>query len=355
MKPIAISLFSGCGGFDRGVSRAGFDTLLATDIWADACDSLAANGIVERIKCTDANKLTGRAVRTLTGIHTGELDLLFGGPPCPPYSKSRFYRRDAPRALDDPHSDTLRSFMRLVDDLKPRTFVLENVPGLAFSVHREALDFVLSRARESGYMTSHAVLNAANYGVAQVRERLFVVGWRDAHRQFRFPTPTHAEDPGPFTGLSPWVTAGQVLGSLDTEENASDVGHRAGGKHADLLRLVPPGDNYLFFTAERGYAEPIFKWRSRYWSFLLKLSPNRPSWTVQARRSNNMGPFHWRNRILRIDEIKRLQSFPDEHMVLGSVDNQWRQIGNAVPPLLAEAVASEVMSQLLDEQLQATA
>jgi DNA (cytosine-5)-methyltransferase 1 len=245
--------------------------------------------------------------------------------------------------------------MRFVKDLKPRTFIIENVPGLAFTVHREALDFVLGQAAADGYTTEYAVLNAANFGVPQVRERLFIVGWRDRHRTFRFPSPTHAENPGPFSGLSTWITAGDAIGDLDTEENAPDTGHRAGGRHGDLLRLVPPGENYLFFTAERGYPDPIFKWRSRYWSFLLKLSPTRPSWTVQARRSNNMGPFHWRNRILRIEEIKRLQSFPDQHVVLGTVENQWRQIGNAVPPLLAHAVAAELRIQLLDAELQATA
>lgn len=84
---------------------------------------------------------------------------------------------------------------------------------------------------------------------------------------------------------------------------------QAGSKHKDLLKLVPPGDNYLYFTAERGYPNPIFKWRSRYWSFLLKLSPERPSWTIQASFSNNMGPFHWKNRFyvsMKLNEFKRL-------------------------------------------------
>jgi DNA (cytosine-5)-methyltransferase 1 len=126
----------------------------------------------------------------------------------------------------------------------------------------------------------------------------------------------------------------------------TDEGHVAGGKHQDLLRLVPPGDNYLYFTAERGYPEPKFVWRSRYWSFLLKLSPDRPSWTIQAKRSNNMGPFHWRNRILRIEEIKRLQSFPDDWHLAGKLEDQWRQIGNAVPPLLAEQLGLAILRSL---------
>ena len=121
----------------------------------------------------------------------------------------------------------------------------------------------------------------------------------------------------------------------DCKENACDDGHKAGGKHYDLLKQIPPGDNYLFFTSKKGHPDPQFEWRSRYWSFLLKLSPNLPSWTIQARRSNNMGPFHWRNRILRISEVKRLQTIPDNWELSGTIESQWRQIGNAVPCELA--------------------
>ncbi|MDA9264474.1 DNA cytosine methyltransferase, partial [Saprospiraceae bacterium] len=102
---------------------------------------------------------------------------------------------------------------------------------------------------------------------------------------------------------------------------------------------------YLFFTEERNHPDPIFKWRSRYWSFLLKLSPDRPSWTIQASHSNNMGPFHWNNRFLRISEIKRIQGFQDKHIFLGSYKEQWRQVGNAVPPQLSEVFANELIKQ----------
>ena len=121
---------------------------------------------------------------------------------------------------------------------------------------------------------------------------------------------------------------------------------QAGSKHKDLLKLVPPGDNYLFFTEKRGYPKPIFKWRSRYWSFLLKLSKDRPSWTIQASHSNNMGPFHWKNRFLRIDEIKRIQTFPDNYKLRGTYKEQWRQIGNAVPPLMMELIAKQIKKVL---------
>ena len=342
-KPRCVSLFSGCGGLDLGVTQAGFDVVFASDIEPLCAVSHARNfpgvdfhtGTVSEL---DAELLTDRLRRK-------NVDLVVGGPPCPPFSKSRFYRKEKLRGLKDPVGlETFDGYLNVVAALRPRAFILENVAGLAYDVHRESLDYVLRRARKLGYATTWQVLNAANFGVPQIRERCFVVGLL-GERPFVFPGPTHAKAPEQ-SGLPAWRTAGEVLSDLDTDENATDEGHFAGGKHNDLLKLVPPGDNYLFFTKERGHPAPKFRWRSRYWSFLLKLSPSLPSWTIQARRSNNMGPLHWRNRILRVDEVKRLQTFPDSWFLEGTVEQQWRQVGNAVPPLLAERLGRALMDQL---------
>ena len=154
------------------------------------------------------------------------------------------------------------------------------------------------------------MVNTANYGVPQTRERFICVGVRrDLGKLFEFPPETHYNpEKNKLTeeqkaGMRKWVTCGEAIGGFDYPL-PEDKEMEAGSKHKDLLKLVPPGDNYLYFTKERGYPEPIFKWRSRYWSFLLKLSPDRPSWTIQASFSNNMGPFHWRNRFLRITDIR---------------------------------------------------
>jgi DNA (cytosine-5)-methyltransferase 1 len=231
--------------------------------------------------------------------------------------------------------------------LTPQAFVLENVAGLAYKVHHEALELVLSEADAAGYNCSWRIVNAANYGVPQIRERFVLVGVRDG--RFEFPPATHAKSPGSQllnASLEPWCTAGEAIGDLDTDEKASHEGHFAGGQFHDLLCEIPPGENYLYFTEKRGHPQPRFEWRSRYWSFLLKLSPDLPSWTIQARRSNNMGPFHWRNRILRIEEVKRLQTFPDNWYLAGTVEQQWRQVGNAVPPLLAECIGASLRAHL---------
>jgi DNA (cytosine-5)-methyltransferase 1 len=342
-----VSLFSGCGGLDLGLRNSGFDIVFGVDNDPLCAESHKANFpgtnfLLAPIQDVDQEHLS-------SVLADGPVDLVAGGPPCPPYSKSRFYRPDKPRALDDPVGDaTLNGYLKVLQLVQPRAFLLENVHGFGYKVHNEALTYLELTARALGYATSWAILNAANYGVPQIRERFFMIGSREG--RVPMPAPTHAKNPGStlLDGvLKPWVTAGEVLSDLDTDENADDAGHFAGGQYHELLTQIPPGDNYLYFTEKRGYPDPVWKWRSRYWSFLLKLSPDLPSWTIQARRSNNMGPFHWRNRILRIEEVKRLQTFPDDWYLAGRVEEQWRQVGNAVPPTLAGALGRAIAVHLM--------
>ncbi len=344
-----VSLFSGCGGLDLGLTQAGFNIVLAAERDPLCVESYRANCPKASIYHGAAESLTPEVMAEVAGAAalTG-IDVVVGGPPCPPYSKSRFYRKEKPRALNDPLGwSTLTAYVDVVRAVKPQAFLLENVAGLAYDVHRGALDLILEAMRSEGFTCTQRVLNAADYGVPQIRERLFIVGLKG--REFDFPSPTH-RDPASTDlfeqSLPPWRTAGEAISDFDTETNADDTGHFAGGRHHDLLKDIPPGDNYLFFTKKRGHPKPLFRWRSRYWSFLLKLSPALPSWTIQARRSNNMGPLHWRNRILRIEEIKRLQTFPDSWHLAGRVEQQWRQIGNAVPPLLAYHLGQAIARQL---------
>jgi DNA (cytosine-5)-methyltransferase 1 len=244
---------------------------------------------------------------------------------------------------------TIQGYLRALTILRPKAFILENVAGFTFRNQKQAFDLVKESAESLGYNCSWKVLNAADYGVPQIRQRFFMIGVSEG--SFSFPEPTHFEKNADWDdnrNEQAWVTAGDAISDLDTDENASDEGHFAGGKHHDLLKQVPPGENYLFFTEKRGHPKPVFRWRSRYWSFLLKLSPNLPSWTIQARRSNNMGPLHWRNRILRIEEVKRLQTFPDDFHLAGRIEQKWHQIGNAVPPMLAEVLGRSLKEHLLN-------
>ena len=353
----AISLFSGCGGLDLGVQNAGFRILAGVDNDPASAASHARNFEGAKFYLGDIADFTEPLANSLMDRRElADVDLLVGGPPCPPFSKSRFYRTDKPRAMHDPLGEaTITGYLETLRWLRPKVFLLENVAGMAFKPHADTVRHIVDTARGFGYTCQQRVLNAADYGVPQIRQRFFIVGSSEGI-DFKFPAPTHR--PPSLTDhsdLAVWRTAQEAIGDLDTDELATDLGHFAGGKYHNLLEQIPPGDNYLFFTAKRGHPAPQFEWRKRYWSFLLKLSPDLPSWTIQARRSNNMGPFHWRNRILRIEEVKRLQTFPDAWYLSGNVEQQWRQVGNAVPPLLAEALGKAVAESIHQKSAEAAA
>ena len=353
MRINVLSIFSGGGGIDCGFKKAGFDICFSTDFWKPACDTLKKNKVGRLVKCADIRQVDYAKELASIGLTVGDIDVLAGGPPCPAYSKSRFYRKDKKRALEDENSFTLYEYFRALDEIRPKVFFFENVFGFVYKPHQAAFDLLKERADTLEYDISFQVINAANYGVPQIRERFICVGVRrDFGKPFVFPAQTHYNpektDAAAALGKKPWVTCGDAIGDLDYDL-PEDQDMQAGSKHKDLLKLVPPGDNYLYFTAERGYPEPIFKWRSRYWSFLLKLSPEKPSWTIQASFSNNMGPFHWKNRFLRINEIKRIQTFDDEYTFCGDFKDQWRQIGNAVPPRLVAQIAQAIKEQYFKE------
>ena len=341
MKPKIVSIFSGVGGIDFGFEEAGFKTIFASDIWDRACDSLKLNFPNSEVICEDIVNIDFKKIKKTHKL----IDGLVGGPPCPPFSKSRFYRKEKDRGIDDLNGfTTVINYFRAVEELKPKSFFFENVHGFVFKPHKSALELVETESERLGYKIFHKVLNSADYGVAQTRQRFICVGVKKTMDNFEFPKQTHSDPKKPVKGTKNWVNCGDILNDIDFDL-PDDEKNKAGSKHKDLLPLIPPGENYLFFTKKRNHPNPVFKWRSRYWSFLLKLSPERPSWTIQASHSNNMGPFHWKNRFLRIDEIKRIQSFKDEHIFIGSFKEKWRQVGNAVPPKLSKVIASEIINQ----------
>ena len=336
-EPKIVSLFSGAGGLDIGFDQAGFRTVFATDIWDVACETLKANKISNEVFCGDIREIDFKALKE----RIGQVDVLIGGPPCPPYSQTRHYLIGKADGFEDEHAGfAVPEYFRALEELSPTIFFFENVDGFSFKTHQHEFDYLKKKSAELGYTITYKVVNCANYGVPQTRKRFMCVGVKDGAEKFAFPTETHA-DPQKKAKLLPWVTCGEVIGEFDniTEEEKEQ---RPGAKDYDLLCEIPAGDNYLFFTEKRGYPEPKFKWKSRYWTFLLKLTPDRPSWTIQASFSTNQGPFHWRNRFLRIEELKRIQTFPDEYKLLGDFKDQWRQIGNAVPSKMAYVMAKAI-------------
>jgi DNA (cytosine-5)-methyltransferase 1 len=175
-----------------------------------------------------------------------------------------------------------------------------------------------------------------------------MVGARDG-RPFHFPPPTHAKPDSQrgdlFASMSPYRTAWDALGDLSEPEDLT--GLKVGGKWGELLPTIPEGENYLWHT-DRGGGQPLFGWRTRYWSFLLKLAKRLPSWTVQAQPGAAIGPFHWNNRRLTFQELCRIQTFPDGLKLECGRTEMQRMLGNAVPSLMAEVLAREIRRQLLD-------
>jgi DNA (cytosine-5)-methyltransferase 1 len=351
-----ISLFSGIGGLDFGFEEAGFENRIALEIDRHACATMRLNRPWEIIE-DDINAVASEVVLNRAGLSVGEADMLIGGPPCQPFSKSSYWVRGDALRLDDSRADTLTGYLRILRDARPRAFLLENVYGLAYEGKDEGLRYILDGIaqinRETGtkYEVSWQVVNSAHYGVPQIRERVFMIGSRDG-RQFRFPEPTHANpaelNVDLFGKREPYRTAWDALGDLG--EPSDLTGLKVGGKWGELLPTIPEGENYLWHT-DRGGGKPLFGWRTRYWSFLLKLSKRLPSWTVQAQPGAAIGPFHWNNRRLTFQELCRIQTFPEGMKLACGRTEMQRQLGNAVPSLIAEVLAREIRRQLLDAPL----
>jgi DNA (cytosine-5)-methyltransferase 1 len=343
----AISLYTGIGGLDYGFEAAGFRTAVGLEIDEMACSVLRANRKWPILQ-GDISTLSSRSILTTAGIRAGEADVLIGGPPCQPFSKAGNWNLDADRHMLDPRATTLSEYLRVLGDTRPNAFLLENVPGLAQRQANAGLKFILSgiaavnKRCGTNYGVSTHIVNAADYGVPQSRERLFLVGFRDG-RPFVTPRPTHCADQVSNSELAPHTTAWDAIGDLDTD---MDGGLELSGKWCDLLPSIPEGQNYLWHTRKGGGAR-LFGWRTRYWNFLLKLAKNKPSWTIPAQPGPAIGPFHWRNRRLSIRELCRLQTIPDSLQVACSRTTAQKLIGNAVPSLLAEVFASAIRSELL--------
>lgn len=343
---VAISLFSGAGGLDLGVEAAGFTVAAAVETNHDAADTMEKNfgGLASPVIRDDILHVATRDILDAAGLRgTERPDLLVGGPPCTPFSKSGFWLEWKRQGLD-PDASLLQAYTRVLAEARPRSFLLENVYALTYNnkASRPAFQRLLREVDAAGYSYVWKVLNAADYGVPQLRPRLFVVGTRRGDPLPTLPAPTHGgrwERRATGAPARAHVTAGEALtGVVSAPERGEDVR----GKWGHLLPGIPPGGNYLHYTAQRGHPAPVFEWRSRYWSFLLKLDPDRPAPTIQAQPGPNVGPFHWNDRRLRIPELKRLFTFPDDFEFVGSRASVQAQIGNSVPPLLAQVVAEQL-------------
>lgn len=352
----AISLFTGVGGLDFGFEAAGFDTAVAVEMDATACRALSTNRRWPVI-CEDIHRLSATQIMNAAELGPGEADVLIGGPPCQPFSKSGYWVSGDAKRLDDPRATTLEAYLHVLEKAQPRAFLLENVHGLAFRGKDEGLEQILrgieavNRRCRTSYRPEVAILNAAEFGVPQHRQRVFIVGSRDG-TPFKFPSQTHGAPETVDDGArEPFRTAWDALGDLPALLNEPSL--KMSGKWADLLPTIPEGENYLWHT-NRGGGRELFGWRTRYWNFLLKIAKDRPSWTIQAQPGSATGPFHWANRKLSATELMRLQTFPQDLTLPFSRNEIQRLLGNAVPSLLAEILAREIRRQFLGGRRQSS-
>jgi DNA (cytosine-5)-methyltransferase 1 len=346
-----LSLFTGAGGLDIGLEAAGFETRLCVEIDEDARGTLAKNRPEWKLAVPgDIHRISPKKLLKQSEAKAGDIDLLAGGPPCQPFSKSSYWSRGDSLRLNDPRAATLTAYLSVVRTALPRVLLLENVRGLTYAGKDEGLRLLedglekINKREGTSYRLSILHLNAANYGVPQFRERVFLIASRNGE-PFHPPQCTHGDQ----EGVEPYLTAWDAIGDLDIANWPRDLA--PSGKWARLLPSIPEGENYLWHTPGSG-GEPLFGWRTRYWSFLLKLSKCRPSWTIQAAPGPATGPFHWRSRLLSVRELCRLQTFPDNYSIEGDRRSAQRQIGNAVPCALAEVLGKEIRRQLLAESTQ---
>jgi DNA (cytosine-5)-methyltransferase 1 len=336
-KPVRVlSLFTGAGGLDIGFHLEGFHIVGCSDISPLFCRTLERNKPKYfhsdcQIICADIRDLDYGVFEDL------RCDFVIGGPPCQTFSAAGRRAGGAPGTLDE-RGTLFGAYCRLIDRLQPAGFLFENVRGILGSNKGQDWIGVLEAFGSLGYKVAYRVLDACDYGSPQHRERLILVGHRQ-HR-FWFPRPTHGPD---SPDQRPHVTAAEAFQGLPPQP---DDGHFATGKYSFLVKEVPPGGNYLHFTANRGYPKPIFAYRSRFSDFLYKAHPDKPTKTIIANPGKYSGPLHWESRRFTIPEYKRLQGFPDDYEFEGNFLEVVEQIGNSVIPVFARMLARAVAKQL---------
>jgi len=334
-----ISLFSGGGGLDIGFEKAGFDILFATDFNHECCETLKLNA---------GTTLSSDMVVVEQDITTMDLnilptnvDLIIGGPPCQSFSASGRRAGGAAGQLDQ-RGNLFKSYCKVVEKVKPKAFLFENVRGILGTNKGQDFKNIVDSFSALGYTIEHRILDAEDYGAPQQRERMFIVGHK-RDRPFLYPKPVYGID---SIDNKEYVSVGEAISGLPFTEKDYSETKFDGGKYSELLPLVPPGSNYLHFTAKRGYPEPIFAYRSRFSDFLYKANPDFPVKTIIASPGKYTGPLHWDNRYFTVSEYKRIQGFPDEHIFFGDRAAQIRQIGNSVCPKIAYYMALAIKEQI---------
>lgn len=345
MKNAIIDLFCGCGGLSLGFEMAGFSPCYAIDFWNDAVNTFNHNNPAQVAHCEDIKNLSNEKLKDILEKH--DVVGVVGGPPCQGFSTVG--RRD----INDPRNQLYLEYCRVVETVKPLFFVLENVKGLTTLSGGAFKDDIIKRFSALGYRVQFQILNSANYGVPQNRQRVFFVG--TLQHAFAFPAPSEhligcreaLSDLPPLSISEEDVEDIQYATSPQNNFQKAMRGKQRSVKNHQITRHSDQTRQIIHLIPDGGKISdlPPEYWDVRkYNKAFERMSSTRPSNTVDTGHRNY---FHYcEDRIPTARENARLQSFPDSFVFLGSRTSQYKQIGNAVPPLLAYAVAQAIKQQL---------
>ena len=382
-RPIAVDLFAGAGGMTLGFEQAGFDVLTSVEIDPIHCATHQFNFPFWSILYRDIIGITGEEIRNLSSIGCGEIDVVFGGPPCQGFSLI------GKRYLDDDRNSLVYHFMRLVLELQPKFFVMENVAGITIGKHQQFLEKIIRKFRSNSYEVeeNYQILNAAYYGVPQNRERLFLLGCRRGLNLPKYPFPLTKPDgikskyfqETDLLNLPKTPTVSEAIQDLPEVNNYPELTHidwviaeygKPSNYAKQLREICDRDDNYSYqreynpriltaslatnhtlLSMERFATTPPGKIEQI--SRFYKLHPDGLCNTLRAGTASNRGahtsprPIHYSTpRCITVREAARLHSYPDWFRFHVTKWHGFRQIGNSVPPLLAKAVAREVLKSL---------
>ncbi len=338
-----IDLFSGCGGLSLGFEMAGFKSILAIDNWKDALTTYAYNRKCARTLCEDLATLDPKKIKTDYNI--SNVDVIIGGPPCQGFSVA------GKRIIEDERNKLYKSFVRFVDFFHPSAFVMENVPNILSIGNGSVKDSIINDFEKLGYNVNVKVLTASDYGVPQNRKRAIFVGL-DYCKKFIFPEPFNTHKVTSFEALSDLPENSVSDGTPYPLEPMCDFQRniRMGStgiynheitihneKTKKIISMVPDGGNYKNLPVEFQQTRKVhIAW--------TRLCSMKPSITIDTGHRHH---FHYKwNRIPTVRESARIQSFPDKFIFLCSKTSQYKQVGNAVPPFMAKAIAKQLFNTL---------
>ena len=338
-----IDLFCGCGGLSLGFEKAGFNVLLGIDAWQDAITTFNYNHKNSKGICADLSTLNPEEIeKELNGKN---VDLIIGGPPCQGFSVA------GKRIVDDERNKLYKNFVRFVEYYKPKAFMMENVPNILSIGEGIVKDSIVKDFSDLGYNVVYKVLTASNYGTPQNRRRAVFVGFKDG-KEFIFPQRCVEQLVTSYEALSDLPENSLEDGSeypinsnCDYQKlmrcNSSKIYNHQITEHSEktkkIISLVPDGGNYKNLPLELQQIRKVhIAW--------TRLNSQKPSFTIDTGHRHH---FHYKwNRIPTVRESARIQSFPDDFIFLGTKTSQYKQVGNAVPPLMAEATAKKLKETL---------